>query len=246
MSSESVMLPTQLILCHPFLLLCSVFPSIRVFSNESALHIRWPKYWCFSFSKSPSNEYSGLIFFRMNWLDLLVQGTLKSLLQHHSSKASILWCSDFFMVQLPHPYMTTEKNHSFDDTDCVHVCILSPPWGLSQLSTQSESVTLSIRARPSAAHSGFTASRLIQSRSQRHQGSAVVSSHLAPLPTWSPVAPSPLGSDPATLILHQNFALNKFLLWKTFPQSSFVFHSLNTFLSLFKCHLLSGSFSHSI
>ena len=109
MSSESVMLPTQLILCHPFLLLCSVFPSIRVFSNESALHIRWPKYWRFSFSKSPSNEYSALIFFRMNWLDLLVQGTLKSLLQHHSSKASILWCSDFSMVQLPHPYMITEK-----------------------------------------------------------------------------------------------------------------------------------------
>ena len=138
------------------------------------------------------------------------------------------------------------KNHSFDDTDCVHVCILSPPWGLSQRGTQSESVTLSIRPRPSAAHSGSTASRLIQSRSQRHQGSSVVSSHLAPLPTWSPVAPSPLGSDPVTLILHQNFALNKFLLWKIFPQSSCVFHSLNTFLSLFKCHLLSGSLSHSL
>ena len=108
-SIESVMLPTKLILCHPFLLLCSVFPSIRVFSSESALHIRWPKHWCFSFSKSPSNEYSGLIFFRIDWFDLLVQGTLKSLLQHHSSKASIRWCSDFFMVQLPHPYMITEK-----------------------------------------------------------------------------------------------------------------------------------------
>ena len=98
-----------LILCHP-LLLPSVFPSISVFSNESALYIRWPKYWSFSFSISPSNEYSGLISFRMDWLDLLaVQGTLKSLLQHHSSKASILQCSAFFMVQLSHPYMTTGK-----------------------------------------------------------------------------------------------------------------------------------------
>ena len=100
----------HLILCHPLLLLPSIFASIRVFSNESVLCIRWPKYWSFSFHINPSNEYSGLISFRMNWLDLLaVQGTLKSLLQHHSSKASILWCSDFFIVQLAHPYMTTRK-----------------------------------------------------------------------------------------------------------------------------------------
>ena len=100
----------HLILCHPFLLLPLVFPSIRVFSKESALCIRWPKYWSFNFSISPSNEYSGLISFRMDWLDLLaVQGTLKSLLQHHSSKASILRCSAFLMVQLSHPYMTTGK-----------------------------------------------------------------------------------------------------------------------------------------
>ena len=100
----------HLILCHPLLLLPSVFPSIRVFSNESALRIRWPKYWSFSFSISPSNENSGLISFRMDWLDLLaVQGILKSLLQHHSSKASILQCSAFFIVQLLHPYMTTGK-----------------------------------------------------------------------------------------------------------------------------------------
>ena len=103
------MTSNHLILCHPFLLLPSIFPSIRVFSNESVLHIRWPKYWSFSFSISPSNEYSGLIF-RMDWLDLLaVQGTLKSLLQHHSSKASILQCSAFFIVQLSYPYMTTGK-----------------------------------------------------------------------------------------------------------------------------------------
>ena len=96
--------------CHPLLLPPSIFPSIRVFSNESALHIRWPKYWSFSFNISPSNEYSGLISFRIYWLDLLaVQGTLKSLLQHHSSKASILRCSAFFIVQLSHPYMTTGK-----------------------------------------------------------------------------------------------------------------------------------------
>ena len=98
----------HLILCHPLLLLPSIFPSIRVFSNESALRIRWPKYWSFSFSISPSNEHPGLMSFRMDWLDLLVvQGTLKSLLQHHSSKALILWCSAFFTVQLSHPYMTT-------------------------------------------------------------------------------------------------------------------------------------------
>ena len=100
----------RLILCGPLLLLPSIFPSIRVFSNESALHIRWPKYWSFSFNISPSNEHLGLISFRMDWLDLLaVQGTLKSLLQHHSSKASILRCSAFFIVQLSHPYMTTGK-----------------------------------------------------------------------------------------------------------------------------------------
>ena len=97
-------------LCRPLLLLPSIFPSIRVYSNESALHIRWPKYWSFSFNISPSNEHPGLISFRMDWFDLLaVQGTLKSLLQHHNLKASILWCSAFFMVQLSHLYMTTGK-----------------------------------------------------------------------------------------------------------------------------------------
>ena len=110
MSIESVMPTGHIILCHPLFLLCTVFPRIRVFSNESALCIRWPKYWSFSFSISPSYEYSGLISFRMDWMDLLiVQGTLKSLLQHHSSKASILRCSAFFIVQLSHPYMTTGK-----------------------------------------------------------------------------------------------------------------------------------------
>ena len=110
MSIESVMLPIHLSLCHPLLLLPSIFPSIRVFSNELALYIRWPKYWSFSFSISASSEYSRLISFRMDWLDLVaVQGTLGSLLQHHSSKASILWHSAFFMVQLSHPYMTPEK-----------------------------------------------------------------------------------------------------------------------------------------
>ena len=100
----------HLILCHPLLILPSIFSSIRVFSNESVLHMRWPKYWSFSFSMNLSNKYSGLISFKMDWLDLLaVQGTLKSLLQHHSSKASILWCSTFFMVQLSHPYMTIGK-----------------------------------------------------------------------------------------------------------------------------------------
>ena len=109
-SIESVMPSNHLILCHPLLLLPPIFPSIRVFSNESALHIRWPKYWSFSFNISPSNEHPGLIFFRMGWLDLLaVQGTLKRLLQHHSSKASVLWHSAFFIVQLSHPYMTTGK-----------------------------------------------------------------------------------------------------------------------------------------
>ena len=100
----------HLTLCHPLFLLPSIFPSIRVFSNESALHIRWPKYWSFSFNISPFNEHSGLVSFRMEWLDLFaVQGTLKSLFQHHSSKASILWRSAFFRVQLSHPYMTTAK-----------------------------------------------------------------------------------------------------------------------------------------
>ena len=104
------MLSNHFVLCYPLLLLPSIFPSIRVFPNESALHIRWPKYWSFSFSISPYNEHPGLISFRMDWLDLLaVQGTLKSLLQHHSSKASILWPSAFFIVQLSHPYMTTGK-----------------------------------------------------------------------------------------------------------------------------------------
>ena len=110
MSIESVMPSNHLILCHPLLLSPSIFPSIMVFSNESALHTRWPKYWSFSFNISPSNEHSGLISFRMDWLDLpAVQGTLKSLLQHHSSKASILQHSAFFIVQLSHPYMTTGK-----------------------------------------------------------------------------------------------------------------------------------------
>ena len=110
-----VMPSSHLILCHPLLLLPSIFPSIRVFSSESALCIRWPKYWSFSFSISPSNGYSGLISFRMDWLDLLaVQETLKSLLKHHSSKASILWCSAFFMIQLSHLYMTTGKTNSFE------------------------------------------------------------------------------------------------------------------------------------
>ena len=110
MSIESVMSSNHLIFCHPLLLLPSIFPSISVFSNESALCIRWPKYWSFSFNISPSSEHPGLISFRIDWLDLLaVQGTLKNLLQHHSSKASILQCSAFFIVQLSHPYMTTGK-----------------------------------------------------------------------------------------------------------------------------------------
>ena len=100
----------HLTLCHPLLLLPSIFPSIRVFPNKSVLHIRWPKYWNFSFSTSLSNEYSGLTYFRIDWFDLLsLQGTLKSLLQHHSSRASIVWCSALLMVQLSHPYMTTGK-----------------------------------------------------------------------------------------------------------------------------------------
>ena len=115
MSIELVMPSNHLILCHPLLLLPSIFPSIRVFSNESVLPIRWPKYWSFSFNINPSNEPSELISFMMHWLDLLaVQGTLKSILQHHSSKASILWCSAFFKVQLSHPYMSTGKNDCLD------------------------------------------------------------------------------------------------------------------------------------
>ena len=109
-SIELVMPCNHLILCHPLLLLPSIFPSIRVFPNKSLLRIRWPKYWSFSFSINPFNEHPGLVSFRMDWLDLLaIQGTLKSLLQHHSSKASILQCSAFFIVQLSHPYMTTGK-----------------------------------------------------------------------------------------------------------------------------------------
>ena len=111
MSIESVMPSNHLILCHLLLLLPSISPSIRVFSNESTLHIRWPKYWSFSFNISPSNELPGLISFRMDWLDLLaVQGTLKSLLQHHNSKASILWCSAFFIVQLSHHSLGTSRS----------------------------------------------------------------------------------------------------------------------------------------
>ena len=111
MSIVSVMPSNHLILCSPLLFLPSIFPSIRVFSSESVVFIRWPKYWSFSFSTSPSNEYSGLISFRLDWLDLLaIQGTLKRLLQQHSSKASVLPCSAFFIVQLSHPYMTTGKN----------------------------------------------------------------------------------------------------------------------------------------
>ena len=128
MSIESVMPSNHLILCCPLLLPPSIFPSIRVFSNESVLCIRWPKYWSFSFNISPSNEYSGLIFFRIDLLDLLaVQGTLKSLLQHHSSKASILWHSAFLTVQLSHPYMTTGKTIALTATakllqSCLTLC----------------------------------------------------------------------------------------------------------------------------
>ena len=117
----------HLILCRPLRLTPPIFPSIRVFSNESALHIGWPKFWSFSFSISPSNAYSGLISFRMDWLDLLaIQGTPKSLLQHHSSKASILWCSAFFILQLSHPYMTTRKTTALTRQTFVGkvVCLL--------------------------------------------------------------------------------------------------------------------------
>ena len=118
MSIESVMPSNHLIPCHPLLLPPSIFPIIRVFSNDSVIHIRYPKYWSFSFNISPSNEHPGLISFRMDWMDLLaVHGTLKSLLQHHSSKASILQCSAFFIVQLSHLYMTTGNNIQFHDSD---------------------------------------------------------------------------------------------------------------------------------
>ena len=123
MSIESVIPSNFLILCHPLLLLPSIFPRIRVFSNESALRIRWPKYWNFSFKISPSNKYSGLISFRVNWLELLaVQRTLKSLFQHHNSKASILRCSAFFIVQLSHPYIPTGKIR------IRALCTIAPNW----------------------------------------------------------------------------------------------------------------------
>ena len=117
-SIESVAMPSNHLICCPLLLLPSIFPCIRVFSSESVLRIRWPKYWSFSFSSSPSSDYSGQISFRIDWFDLItVQGTLNNLLQHHSSKASSLWCSALFMVQTSHPYMTTGKNHNFDYMD---------------------------------------------------------------------------------------------------------------------------------
>ena len=124
-SVESLMPSSHLILCHPLLLLTSIFSSIRVFFNESALHIRWPRYWTFSFSISTSNEYSGLISFRIDWFDILaVQGTLKSLLQHHSSKASIFWHSAFFIVQISHTYMTTGKTIALTRWTFVGICFL--------------------------------------------------------------------------------------------------------------------------
>ena len=135
MSIESVMPSNHLILCHPFLLLPSIFPSIRVFFNESVLCIRWPKYWSFSFSISPSNEYSGLISFRMSWLDLLaVQGTLKSLLQHHSSKASSLQCSAFFIAQLSQPYMATGKTIALTRWTFVGKVMSQPGTGIQIVS----------------------------------------------------------------------------------------------------------------
>ena len=134
MSIESVMPSSHLILCHPLLLLPPIPPSIRVFSNESTLRIRWPKYWSFSFSISPSNEHPGLMSFRMDWLDLfVVQGICKSLLQYHSSKASIFWCSAFFTVQLSHPYMTTGKTialtrQTFVGKECLCFLICYLGW----------------------------------------------------------------------------------------------------------------------
>jgi len=138
MSIELVMPPNHLILCHPLLLPPSIFPSIRIFSNESVLHIRWPKYWSFSFSISPSNEYSTLISFRIDWLDLLIVETLKCLLQYHSSNASILWCSPFFIVQhtypgvgygKPTPVVLPEKSHG---QRSLAVC---SPWGYKESDT---------------------------------------------------------------------------------------------------------------
>ena len=130
MSIASVIPSYHLILCHPLLLLPSILPSIRVFSDESALRIRWPKYWSFSFSIIPSNEYSGLISFRVDWLDLLaIQGTLKCLFQHRSSKASIFRCSTFFLVQLSHPYMTTGKTIALTRWTFVDK-VMSPPFNL--------------------------------------------------------------------------------------------------------------------
>ena len=134
MSIELVLPSSHLILCRPLLLLPPIPPSIRVFSNESTLHMRWPKYWSFSLSISPSKEHPGLISFRMDWLDLLaVQGTLKSLLQHHSSKASILWCSAFFTVQLSHPYMTTGKTIALTRRTCVGK-VMSEPFKILECS----------------------------------------------------------------------------------------------------------------
>jgi len=135
-SIESVISSNHLILCHPLLLLPSIFPSIRVFSNESTLHIRWSKYW--SFSISLSNEYSGLISFRIDWFDLFaVQGTLKSLLQHHSLKASILWHSAFFIVQLSHPYMTNGKTDWFQIGKGVHQAVYCHPAYLTYMQSTS-------------------------------------------------------------------------------------------------------------
>ena len=140
MSIESVMPSNHLILCCPLLLPPSMFPSIRVFSNELVLYIRWPKYWSFSFRISPSSKYSGLISFRMDWLDLLaVQGTLKSLLQHRGSKASILRCSAFFVVQLSHPYMTTGTTIALTRWDAVTIC---NDFGLIQVNTWLTIVTM--------------------------------------------------------------------------------------------------------
>ena len=133
-SIELVMPSNHFILCHPLLLLPSIFPSIRVFSNQSVLLIRWPKYWSYSFSISPSKEHPGLVSFRMDWLDLLaVQGTLKGLLQHHSSKASVLGCSAFFIVQLSHPYMITGKTialttRTFVSKSCLWFLICCLGW----------------------------------------------------------------------------------------------------------------------
>ena len=143
MSIQLVMPSNHLILCHPLLLPPSVFPSIRIFSNELAFRIRWPEYWRFSFNISPSNEYSALISFRQDWFDLLaVQGTLKSLLQHYSSKASVLWHSAFFMLQLSHLYMTTRKTIALTIQTFVGrcLCFLICCLGLSQLFSQGSSV----------------------------------------------------------------------------------------------------------